>query len=59
MDKKQALSMIDDYLAEPSHIAPEWVECLLYCRSCILEVDSLKEECKALYKLLDAIAEDK
>lgn len=59
MDKKQALNMIDDYLAESNHIMPEWVECLLYCRSCILEVGALQEECKALYRLLDAVTEDK
>ena len=58
MNKKQALSMIDDYLADPSRIIPEWVECLLYCRTCILEVETLREECKALSKLLDAVTED-
>ena len=57
MDKRKALDMIDSYLTEPNSISKEWVECLLYCRECIKQVEALKDENEALNRLLDAMGE--
>lgn len=44
MDRNRALKMIDEYLTEPNSIAPEWVECLLFCRKCILKTEESDDE---------------
>lgn len=42
MTKEIAIKMIDEYLVEPNNIAKEWVECLEFCRTSIIDNDYYK-----------------
>ena len=44
MDKNKVLKMIDEYLTEPNSIDPEWIECLLFCRKCINNMEDTDDE---------------
>ena len=42
MTNKEAIRLIDEYLAEQGCISQEWIECLQLCRKALKETDGKK-----------------